>query len=323
MDGGASMRSLERTARGAGAAGSAGLPCLTGLPAAVVLFTLAAVLLAVPSGCSGATKKKPKAKAAAKAGADDDAAEVAVAEEGGEQEPAEEMADEPAAEGDDTVAKADADDGDWPLPAGVDPDTPTITDGERIAVFAPKEWARAAQSKDQLVKFTPSRRKTYPSIVVLASDVPGDFEEVDPDDQKKFVAAVAASLAKTYTKNGKSTLLKKPAPIRLGEHLGATWSAPATVKVDGVPESIDRISYAIVIAGRMYTVEVRAPKGKLEENDGVKLAKAVAEALRQPEFIPKSGADAGFAAPPPGVGPEPDAKPAAPAPEPAAKPAGE
>jgi hypothetical protein len=220
------------------------------------------------------------------------------------------------------VATAAGDDGDWPLPDGVDPDTPTITDGDRIAVFAPKEWARAAQSKDQLVKFTPSRRKTYPSIVVLASDVPGDFEEVDPDDQKKFVAAVAASLAKTYTKNGKSTLLKKPAPIRLGEHLGATWSAPATVKVDGVPESIDRISYAIVIAGRMYTVEVRAPKGKLEENDGVKLAKAVAEALRQPEFIPKGSGDAGFAPPPPGVGPEPEAKPAAPAAE-AAKPTAE
>jgi len=319
MSGGASMRSRERTAREAEAAGPCFLRCL---PAAVVLCTLAAVLLAVPAGCSGATKKKPKAKAAAKAGADDDAEEVAVAEEGGETEPAEEMADEPAAEGDDTVAQADAD-GDWPLPAGVDPDTPTIADGERIAVFAPKEWARAAQSKDQLVKFTPSRRKTYPSIVVLASDVPGDFEEVDPDDQKKFVAAVAASLAKTYTKNGKSTLLKKPAPVRLGEHLGATWSAPATVKVDGVPESIDRISYAVVIAGRMYTVEVRAPKGKLEENDGVKLAKAVAEALRQPEFIPKSGADAGFAPPPPGVGPEPAAaKPAAPAPEPA-KPAAE
>ena len=289
----------------------------------ISLALLATMLVALPAGCSGTAKKKAKGKAAAKAKADDDE-EVAVADEGEDEkeEPAaEEMAEEPA---DDEPAVARADGDDWPLPAGVDPDTPTITDGERIAVFAPKEWARAAQSKDQLVKFTPSRRKTYPSIVVLASDVPGGFDEIDPDDQKKFVAAVAASLAKTYSKNGKSTLVKKPAPIRLGEHLGATWSAPATVKVDGVPESIDRVSYAIVIAGRMYTVEVRAPKGKLEENDGVKLAKAVAEALRQPEFIPKGADDKGFAAPPPGVGPEPDAaKPAAAAaPEPA-KPAAE
>lgn len=288
----------------------------------ISLAVLAGLLVALPAGCSGTTKKKAKGKAAAKAKADDADEEVAVAEEGaeGQEEPAaEEMAEEPAAD-EPAVAKDDGDE--WPLPAGVDPDTPTITDGERIAVFAPKEWARAAQSKDQLVKFTPSRRKTYPSIVVLASDVPGGFEEIDPDDQKKFVAAVAASLAKTYSKNGKSTLVKKPAPIRLGEHLGATWSAPATVKVDGVPESIDRVSYAIVIAGRMYTVEVRAPKGKLEENDGVKLAKQVAEALRQPEFIPKGGDDKGFTAPPPGAGPEPDAKPAAASPEPA-KPAAE
>lgn len=301
-------------------------PCVAGVPGAlgwISLMLLAGLLVALPAGCSGTAKKKAKGKAAAKAKADDADEEVAVAEEGDDakEEPAaEEMADEPAAD-EPAVARADGDE--WPLPEGVDPDTPTITDGERIAVFAPKEWARAAQSKDQLVKFTPSRRKTYPSIVVLAGDVPGGFEEVDPDDQKKFVAAVAASLAKTYSKNGKSTLAKKPAPIRLGEHLGATWSAPATVKVDGVPESIDRVSYAIVIAGRMYTVEVRAPKGKLEENDGVKLAKQVAEALRQPEFIPKGGDDKGFTAPPPGVGPEPDvAKPAAAAPEPA-KPAAE
>jgi len=274
-----------------------------------VCLVVAGCLLAAPAGCSGG-RKKAKGKAAAKAkAAEDDADEEsdakadAVAADGAA---AGDMADGDAADGDKAEDTADVamvkngadDEGEWPLPEGVDPDTPTVTDEERIAVFAPKEWARAAQSKDYLVKFIPSRRKTYPSIVVLVTDAPDDFEEVEPEDQKKFVAAVAASLAKTFVKNGKSTLLKKPAAVQLGDHFGATWIAPATVKIDGVNESIDRLSYAVVLAGRMYTVEVRAPKGKLEENDGVKLAKAVAAALRPPEFIPKTEAAAGFTPPP-------------------------
>lgn len=274
-----------------------------------VCMVIAGCLLAGPTGCSGG-RKKAKGKAVAKAKADDDADDdadesgSAAADDGmAEDTAADETADEKADDAADTAAVAMArdgadDGGEWPLPEGVDPDTPTVTDEERIAVFAPKDWARAAQSKDYLVKFIPSRRKTYPSIVVLVTAAPDDFEEVEPEDQKKFVAAVAASLAKTFVKNGKSTLVKKPAAVQLGDHFGVTWSAPATVKIDGVSESIDRISYAVVLAGRMYTVEVRAPKGKLEDNDGIKAAKAVAAALRPPEFIPKTEAAAGFTPPP-------------------------
>jgi hypothetical protein len=68
----------------------------------------------------------------------------------------------------------------------------------------------------------------------------------------------------------------------LGPHFGATWAAPATIKVDGIKETIDRASYAVVIGGRMYTVEVRAPKGKLD-GEGRAAAKAVVAALAPPE----------------------------------------
>jgi len=274
-----------------------------------VCLVVAVCLVAAPAGCSGGGKKA-KGKKAAKSKADDDEEEVAGDDAGGDAADGASadgasadgasadggMADEPA----EAMAKDGAgdDEGEWPLPEGVDPDTPTVADEERIAVFSPTGWTRAAQSKDYLVKFIPSRRKTYPSIVVLATDAPDDFEEVEPEDQKKFVATVAASLAKTFVKNGKSTLVKKAAPMQFGDHFGATWSAPATVKIDGVAESIDRISYAVVLSGRMYTVEVRAPKGKLEENDGIKAAKAVTASLRHPEFIPKTEAGAGFTPPP-------------------------
>ena len=164
---------------------------------------------------------------------------------------------------------------------GVDFDTAIAVDDGKVEVCSPMGWTRGPQSKSYLVKYVPSRKKTYPSIVVMAADAPEGIAEVDAGSQKDFVAAIAASLAGTFSKNGKSTLLQKPAASRLGPHFGATWSAPATINVDGMKETIDRTSYAAVIGGRMYTVEVRAPKGKLD-GEGRAAARAVAAALAPP-----------------------------------------
>jgi hypothetical protein len=182
----------------------------------------------------------------------------------------------PSADGGDTeaaVADGDTD--------GVDVDTAIAVDDGKVEVCSPVGWTRGPQSKSYLVKYIPSRKKTYPSIVVMAADAPEGIAEVDGGSQKDFVAAIAASLAGTFSKNGKSTLLKKPAAARLGPHFGATWAAPATINVDGVRETIDRSSYAVIIDGRMYTVEVRAPKGKLD-GEGRAAARAVAAALAPP-----------------------------------------
>ena len=169
--------------------------------------------------------------------------------------------------------------------------------------------------RSYLVKYVPGRKKTFPSIVVLAADAPEGIDEVDASNQKTFVASIAASLAETYSKNGKSTLTKKPAAVRLGQHFGATWSAPATIKVDGLKESIDRASYAVVMGGRMYTVEVRAPKGRLDAA-GHAAAKAVAAGLAPPPTAEEPAEE------PPATEAKP-ATDAAPAAEPAAeKPAG-
>ena len=171
--------------------------------------------------------------------------------------------------------------GDSDEPLGVDYDTEIAVDGGKIGVCSPTGWTRASQSKDYLVKYVPGRKKTFPSIVVTAADAPEGMAEVDGDSQREFVAAIAASLAETYTKAGKSTLVKKPTAVKLGSHFGVTWAAPATIKVDGIRESIDRSSYALVIDGRMYTVEVRAPKDKLDAA-GRAAAQAVAAALAPP-----------------------------------------
>lgn len=236
---------------------------------------LGLVLVLPTTGCSKAAKKKPKATAAS-GSAESDAAEGS--------------ADEPAAE-------AVADD----VPEGVDPDTAITVDQGRLTVMSPAGWIRAAQSKDYLVKYVPSRQKTFPSIVVTAADAPDGMTAVDAGNQRDFVKAIAESLAGTYTKNGKSTLLKKPAAAKFGPHFGATWVAPATIKVSGVSESIDRASYAVVIGGRMVTVEVRAPKDKLDAA-GRAAARAVAAALcpaeaAVPAAAEESAADAAVTTP--------------------------
>jgi len=182
----------------------------------------------------------------------------------------------PAADGGD--AEAAVADGETD---GVDFDTAIAVDDGKVEVCSPVGWTRGPQSKSYLVKYVPSRKKTFPSIVVMAADAPDGIAEVDGGAQKDFVAAIDASMAGTYSKNGKSTLLKKPAAARLGPHFGATWAAPATINVDGMKETIDRTSYAVVIGGRMYTVEVRAPKGKLD-GEGRAAARAVAAALATP-----------------------------------------
>jgi hypothetical protein len=176
---------------------------------------------------------------------------------------------------------ADSGDAEAAVADGVDFDTAIAVDDGKVEVCSPVGWTRGPQSKSYLVKYIPSRKKTYPSIVVMAADAPEGIADVDGGAQKDFVAAIDASLAGSYSKNGKSTLLKKPSAVRLGPHFGATWAAPATINVDGVKETIDRTSYAVVIGGRMYTVEVRAPKGKLD-SEGRAAARAVAAALAPP-----------------------------------------
>lgn len=182
----------------------------------------------------------------------------------------------------DTNSPAEASDGEL---EGIDFDTAVLLDNGRVEVCSPTDWTRGPQSKGYLVKYIPGRKKTYPSIVVMATDAPEGMAEVEGGEQgnhTEFVAAIAAGLAGTYTQNGKSTLIKKPAAVTLGPHCGVTWAAPATINVDGMRESIDRTSYAVVFGGRMYTVEVRAPKGKLDAV-GRSAAKAVAAGLSPPQ----------------------------------------
>lgn len=184
------------------------------------------------------------------------------------------------------------------LPA-IDPDSVITVDEGRLEVVSPAGWTRAPRSADCLVRYVPGAQKTYPAIVVVAGDPPADMPEVTAENHKAFVAAVASDLSATYSRDGKSTLLKKPVAITLGDRRGVTWAAPATAKVEGIKEQIERECVAMIVGGRLVTVEARAPSGKLDEA-GRDAARAVAAAVRsaEPAAAPQEGDSSATAEPP-------------------------
>jgi hypothetical protein len=165
--------------------------------------------------------------------------------------------------------------------AELDPDSAITVDGGRVSVRSPLGWRRGARSDDYVVRYTPTAQNSYPAIVVTAEPAPDGFAEVTAEKHDDFVNAIAAGLAEQYSARGTSTLLAKAVPLTVGPHRGVAWSAPGTAKVDGLKQPIERGCVALVFAGRLYTVEARAPKGKLDDK-GRAAARGVAAGIGPP-----------------------------------------
>ena len=85
------------------------------------------------------------------------------------------------------------------------------------------------------------------------------------------------------------------------------YAAPGRAKVGAGDEPIDRSFLALVVNGRLVTVEARAAKGKLDDK-GLLTAKAVAAAISPPKPAAPAAAF-GPAEPAAGAdGPEPAAE---------------
>lgn len=163
------------------------------------------------------------------------------------------------------------------LPA-IDPDSALTVDGDRVTVASPAGWSRAPRSKDCLVRYLPGSKGGYPSITVLVAEPPAGLAAVTAENHDAFVAALAADLDATFVHQGRSTLARRPRGVTVGPHRAVTWTAPGRATVGGMKEEIERDCVALVIDGRMYTVEARAPKGRLDAA-GRAAARAVAAAI--------------------------------------------
>lgn len=190
---------------------------------------------------------------------------------------------------------------------GLDPASRLDLDNGRVSVFSPQGWRRAPRSYDYLVRYQSTPQLPYPAVVVIAADPPEGFAEVTADNHAAFVEAVAAQLGEG---DGKG-MLRKAARAKVGPHHAVTWSSAGDAKLDGTPKKIERDCTAIVVDGRLYTVEAWGLRGKLSDA-GRAAARAVAAALAVPSLEPAETLE-------PLVPPtEPAPEPTAPAKEPAA-----
>jgi len=188
----------------------------------------------------------------------------------------------------------------------IDADTALRLDGGRVEVCSPLGWTRSPRSQNYLVRYQPGPKKSYPSIVVTAEPAPAGLGEITAANQPELVAAIGTKLAATFPAAGPVKLIKKPAAATFGSHTGIAWAMPGTAKVGGLSEPVDRFAYGVVLGGRLYTVEARAPKGKVDE-DAKAAAKAVAATLFRPEGAPAGQPEGAAPATDPAPGDEPAA----------------
>lgn len=189
----------------------------------------------------------------------------------------------------------------------VDLNTGLDLDGKRVRAFSPAGWRRAPKSYDYLVRYQSTPQLVYPSVIVVAADPPEGFASVTSENHTPFVDALSKRLAEEFGGDGKPALRRQPAAAMIGSHHAVTWSAPGEAKLDNIPKPIERECTAVVIDGRLYTVEAWAPVGKLDDKAKA-AARAVAAALAVPSLEPIEplvpfGVD-------PAATPEPESKPA-------------
>ena len=185
----------------------------------------------------------------------------------------------------DALSAAGAESANRPTSKLVDADTALLLDGGRVEISSPLGWTRSPRSQNYLVRYQPGPRKSYPSIVVTAEPAPDGLGEITAANQSELVTAIGTKLVETFPADGAVKLIKKPAAATFGSHKGVAWAMPGTAKVSGLSEPVDRFAYGVVLGGRLYTVEARAPKGKVDD-EAKAAAKAVAATLFRPEGAP-------------------------------------
>jgi hypothetical protein len=235
----------------------------------VVRPTIVALCILSLMGCSGGKVKKKGAgnKAPAAASAGSETTDPASASTEGETE---------AGRGPETPAQA---------PPAIDETSGLDLDGNRVRAFSPVGWKRGSRSRDYLVRYQSGSQLAYPTILIVAADPPEGFADVATGNHEGFVAAIASRLAEEFGTEGKPKLLRAPAATKVGKHFAVSWLAPGEGKLDAIPKKIERECVAIVVNGRMYTVETWAPVGKLD--DKTKAAGlAVVQALAVPSLDP-------------------------------------
>lgn len=143
------------------------------------------------------------------------------------------------------------------LPQLDDP-LPSPLDEGRIEVASPTKWHIAPQSTKWIVRFQGRRGDAYPSIFVTAEDYKQREKvfDVDEDNVDEFAGLIDAAF-----KADRKRLTRDVGAIKIGRLVGVTYGREGTVRADFKEVVLERQFVETVVAGRKYTVELRAREG--------------------------------------------------------------
>ncbi len=126
-------------------------------------------------------------------------------------------------------------------------------DDGRIVVAPPAGWHIPSRDSKWIVRFKSSPKLRYPTIMLTAEDYEDVFN-VSKDNVDEFAEQVSALLEQ----DGKTArLADEITPVEVKRFVGITYRRRARVK----KKIIERVFAETVVAGRKYTLELRALKG--------------------------------------------------------------
>jgi hypothetical protein len=166
-------------------------------------------------------------------------------------------------------------------------------DDERIEVAPPKGWHVPPRSSRWIIRFTPSERTRYPSIIVTGEDFEGVFNATR-GNLDVLADQIAAAYETAESAAGQPTTTE---PIEIGDFVGVSSRRLGRAPYGMKEIVVERLLLDTVVAGRRYTAELQTREGELETYRGYLLAVAGGMKFLRPAPAGQSQ--------PPGADPEP------------------
>ena len=141
------------------------------------------------------------------------------------------------------------------LPA-LDAPIPTPLDEGRVEFSPPQGWQLPPRSSEYVIRFTRSRKASYPAIYVTAENYEAVFNVSDESTAETFAEQRADAITATGT-----TLTKKVTPLRVGSNWGIAYMKQGKIKNN----TVDQMFFETVVAGRKYNYEMRMLTGDFDK----------------------------------------------------------
>jgi len=135
-------------------------------------------------------------------------------------------------------------------------------DRGRIEIAPPAGWHVPPRDNRFVARFTKSRGRSYPSIILRAEDAP-ETPDVTKEDVETFAAWLEKELDSKGDPQGNGPT--RVTPVRTGGFVGAMYRKQGSTRVDIKTIVLDRLLMETVVGRRKYLLELRASEGTLEE----------------------------------------------------------